>query len=198
MMFSPPAVWRAVAGLEGAREALAELRCVRSSGDVLLAIDHELLRRVLPMGCAVLSVYGATEAPRSCNGSCKDGSGVIWSCVEIRGQVDSGHGARAAFLNAECADGKTIIRVEVRKYDFGVGPVTVRWRRWRPGKPGERTDTWEPCDDGTCIGLWEGQGYAFVKSLPGARPLTLSWRRAMGSPCKELSTSKYPAQISSE
>ena len=128
MMFSTPAVWRAVAGLEGAREALAELRCVRSSGDVLLAIDHELLRRVLPMGCAVLSVYGATEAPRSCNGSCKDGSGVIWSCVEIRGQVDSGHGARAAFLNAECADGKTIIRVEVRKYDFGVGPVTVRWR----------------------------------------------------------------------
>ena len=109
-------------------------------------------------------------------------AGVIGRGVEIRGQLDSGHGARAAFLNAECADGKTIIRVEVRKYDFGVGPVTVRWRRWRPGKPGERTDTWEPCDDGTCIGLWEGQGYAFVKSLASARTLTLIVEARYGKP----------------
>lgn len=63
MMFSTPAVWRSVARLEGAKEALAGLRCIQSSGDVLLGVDYELIRGVLPPHCAVLSVYGATEAP---------------------------------------------------------------------------------------------------------------------------------------
>lgn len=63
LMFSTPAVWRSVAQLEGAREALATLRCIQSSGDILLRIDYELIRTVLPPTCAVLSVYGATEAP---------------------------------------------------------------------------------------------------------------------------------------
>ena len=63
MMFSTPAVWRSVMQLEGAREALASLRCIQTSGDVLLRVDHELMRKVLPSNCAILSVYGATEAP---------------------------------------------------------------------------------------------------------------------------------------
>lgn len=63
MMFSTPAVWRSVSQLDGAREALASLRCIQSSGDVLLRVDHELVRKVLPPTCAILSVYGATEAP---------------------------------------------------------------------------------------------------------------------------------------
>jgi amino acid adenylation domain-containing protein len=63
MMFSTPAVWRSVAGLETARASLASLRCIQSSGDVLLAVDLELIRSVLPASCLVLSVYGATEAP---------------------------------------------------------------------------------------------------------------------------------------
>jgi amino acid adenylation domain-containing protein len=63
MMFSTPAVWRSVAQLDGARESLAGLRCIQSSGDVLLALDHELVRGVLSPHCAILSVYGATEAP---------------------------------------------------------------------------------------------------------------------------------------
>ena len=63
MMFSTPAVWRSVAGIPNAAVALATLRCIQSSGDALLAIDLELLRKVLPADCHVLSVYGATEAP---------------------------------------------------------------------------------------------------------------------------------------
>lgn len=63
MMFSTPAVWRSVAGLETARACLASLRCIQSSGDVLLAVDLALIRGVLPTTCHVLSVYGATEAP---------------------------------------------------------------------------------------------------------------------------------------
>jgi len=63
MMFSTPAVWRSVAGIQNAAPALASLRCIQSSGDALLAIDLELLRQVLPADCYVLSVYGATEAP---------------------------------------------------------------------------------------------------------------------------------------
>jgi len=63
MMFSTPAVWRSVAGIDNAAVALATLRCIQSSGDALLAIDLELLRQVLPADCHVLSVYGATEAP---------------------------------------------------------------------------------------------------------------------------------------
>ena len=63
MMFSTPAVWRSIAGIENAASALATLRCIQSSGDALLAIDLELLRKVLPADCHVLSVYGATEAP---------------------------------------------------------------------------------------------------------------------------------------
>ena len=63
MMFSTPAVWRSVAGIDNAAVALATLRCIQSSGDALLAIDLERLRKVLPAECHVLSVYGATEAP---------------------------------------------------------------------------------------------------------------------------------------
>ena len=63
MMFSTPAVWRSVAGIPDAAVALASLRCIQTSGDALLAIDLERLRRVLPANCHVLSVYGATEAP---------------------------------------------------------------------------------------------------------------------------------------
>ncbi|HZP97916.1 MAG TPA: AMP-binding protein [Reyranella sp.] len=63
MMFSTPAVWRSVAALQGVKDALASLRCIQSSGDTLLRIDYELVRAVLPAGCHVLSVYGATEAP---------------------------------------------------------------------------------------------------------------------------------------
>jgi amino acid adenylation domain-containing protein len=63
MMFSTPAVWRSVANLEGARDALASLRCIQSSGDTLLQVDYRPIRAVLPAGCHVLSVYGATEAP---------------------------------------------------------------------------------------------------------------------------------------
>jgi acyl-coenzyme A synthetase/AMP-(fatty) acid ligase/thioesterase domain-containing protein len=63
MMFSTPAVWRSIAGIENAASALATLRCIQSSGDALLAIDLELLRKVLPADCHLLSVYGATEAP---------------------------------------------------------------------------------------------------------------------------------------
>ena len=63
MMFSTPAVWRSVAGIDNAAVALATLRCIQSSGDALLAIDLERLRQVLPADCHVLSVYGATEAP---------------------------------------------------------------------------------------------------------------------------------------
>jgi len=63
MMFSTPAVWRSVAGIDNAAVALATLRCIQSSGDALLAIDLERLRQVLPAECHVLSVYGATEAP---------------------------------------------------------------------------------------------------------------------------------------
>ncbi|MFI5002558.1 MAG: AMP-binding protein, partial [Reyranellales bacterium] len=63
MMFSTPAVWRSVSRLEGAREMLASLRCIQSSGDTLLRVDHDLVRAVLPGDCHVLSVYGATEAP---------------------------------------------------------------------------------------------------------------------------------------
>ncbi len=63
MMFSTPAVWRSIAGIENAASALATLRCIQSSGDALLAIDLQLLRQVLPGNCHLLSVYGATEAP---------------------------------------------------------------------------------------------------------------------------------------
>lgn len=106
---------------------------------------------------------------------------VIGRGLEFRGELDAGYGARAAFLNAECADGKTIVRVEVRKHDFGVRPMTVRWR---PGENGERKDTWEPCDDGTCIGLWEGQGVVLVKSLPRTKTLTLIVEARDGKPMR--------------
>lgn len=63
MMFSTPAVWRNVSRIDGVAPALAGLRCVHSSGDALLAIDLEQLRKVLPEDCHVLSSYGASEAP---------------------------------------------------------------------------------------------------------------------------------------
>lgn len=63
MMFSTPAVWRSVTRIDNVASDLASLRCIQSSGDALLAIDLDRVRQVLPTGCHVLSVYGATEAP---------------------------------------------------------------------------------------------------------------------------------------
>lgn len=63
MMFTTPAVWRGVARIDDVVPALANLRCVHSSGDALLSIDLEQLRGLLPKDCHVLSSYGATEAP---------------------------------------------------------------------------------------------------------------------------------------
>ena len=36
------------------------------------------------------------------------------------------YGTREVFLTSECVGGKTIVRIEVRRYDFGVWPVIVR------------------------------------------------------------------------
>ncbi|MDI1266246.1 MAG: AMP-binding protein [bacterium] len=63
MMFSTPSVWRSVARIDNVASTLTNLRCIQSSGDMLLSIDLGLLRQVLPGDCHVLSVYGATEAP---------------------------------------------------------------------------------------------------------------------------------------
>lgn len=63
MMFSTPAVWRSVSKLPGAKQSLSSLRCIQSSGDTLLRMDHDLVRAVLADDCRFLSVYGATEAP---------------------------------------------------------------------------------------------------------------------------------------
>jgi len=57
-----PGVLRALAELPEASKALATLRVVRTAGDALSRADYEFIRSRLPVGCHLLSVYGATEA----------------------------------------------------------------------------------------------------------------------------------------
>lgn len=95
---------------------------------------------------------------------------VVGRGIELRGVLDNGYGTRAGFLTGECVGGKTVVRLEVSKYDFGVWPVIV-W--WRVDHSAEHMDTWHPCDDGTCVGLWEGQGRELLKALRKASSLGL-------------------------
>lgn len=83
---------------------------------------------------------------------------------------DNGYGTRDAFLTSECVGSKTILRIEVRRHDFGVWPVIVRRR---VDHSAEHMDTWHPCDDETCVGLWEGQGREFLMALRKASSLSL-------------------------
>lgn len=95
---------------------------------------------------------------------------VVGQGIELLGVLDNGYGTRTIFLTSECVGGKTIVRIEVRRYDFGVWPVIVRWRVDRDA---EHVDTWHPCDDGTCVGLWEGQGRKLLTALRKASSLSL-------------------------
>ena len=62
MMFSTPAVWRSMARLDGAAQSLRTLRCIQSSGDILLRVDYDLVRSVLPPGCADVDFALVDEA----------------------------------------------------------------------------------------------------------------------------------------
>lgn len=95
---------------------------------------------------------------------------IVGHGIELRGVLNNGHDTRAVFLASECVDGRTIIRIEVRRYDFGVWPALVRWQ---VDHGIERVDTWHPCDDGTCVGLWEGQGKELFRTLGKASSLSL-------------------------
>ncbi len=61
-MIGVPAVYRALTRLSGAGNALRSLRLVSSNGEALLTADLAQMRAVLPEGCHVQMVYGATEA----------------------------------------------------------------------------------------------------------------------------------------
>ncbi|TDO09152.1 acyl-CoA synthetase (AMP-forming)/AMP-acid ligase II [Mycobacterium sp. BK086] len=60
-MIAVPALYRALSRIDGAAKQLASLRTVSSNGEALLTADLELLRDVLPDGCAIQMIYGATE-----------------------------------------------------------------------------------------------------------------------------------------
>lgn len=95
---------------------------------------------------------------------------VVGHGIELRGVLKTGHDTRAVFLAGECVGDRTVIRIEVRRHDFGVWPAVVRWR---VDDGVERVDTWHPCDDGTCVGLWDGQGKALFRTLDRANALGL-------------------------
>ena len=107
--------------------------------------------------------------------------------IELRSVLDNGYGTRAVFLTSECVGGKTIVRIEISKYDFGVWPVIVRWRVDHSAEP---MDTWHPCDDGTCVGLWEGQGKELLKALRKASSLGLRIEGRYANPM----TAKFDVQ----
>lgn len=117
--------------------------------------------------------------------------GVIGHGVEIGGQLTAGHGVRPGFFNADCVDNQTVVRVEARNFDFGTSPVRVRWAA---GDAPEQADIWQVCDDGSCIGLWQGQGIPFLKSLMGATQLNLTIESRYAKPI----TASFPIEGSLE
>ena len=56
-----PALYRALARVAGAGQALHSLRWAASNGEALMTADLGLLRQVLAPGCILQMVYGATE-----------------------------------------------------------------------------------------------------------------------------------------
>lgn len=124
--------------------------------------------------------------------SVRDSSGVvIGRGVEIGGQLTASHAVRPGIFNTECAGNQTVVRVEVRNFDFGTSPVHVRWI---VGNAPEQADIWQVCDDGSCIGLWQGQGIPFLKSLMGATQLNLTIESRFAKPI----TASFPIEGSLE
>jgi acyl-coenzyme A synthetase/AMP-(fatty) acid ligase len=62
MLFAAPALLRAIARLDDDGGILRGLRCVQPVGDALLQADLRQLRALLPRDCAILNVYGSSEA----------------------------------------------------------------------------------------------------------------------------------------
>ena len=67
LLSATPALLRSLARLDGAGDRLGSLRCVHTSGEVLLSADLDLLRRCVPASCGIIVVYGLTEAPGICH-----------------------------------------------------------------------------------------------------------------------------------
>jgi acyl-coenzyme A synthetase/AMP-(fatty) acid ligase len=57
-----PSVVRLLFALDGAREAFARLRVLRSSGETILQADIANWRRILPADCFIAHAYASTEA----------------------------------------------------------------------------------------------------------------------------------------
>lgn len=112
----------------------------------------------------------------------KDRSGtVIGQGVEFNGKLSSDYGARVVDLSVECVNGKAIVRIEVRNFDFGVWPVALRWR---VDDHSEHSATWPTCDNGGCTGLWNDQASGFLKSLIEANELSLTLTQRHSKPMK--------------
>ena len=85
--------------------------------------------------------------------------------------MTDGYRVRLGQLNADCAGGRTVVRLEVRNFDFGTAPVRVRWTV--PNNK-EGSTVWDVCDDGSCIGRWDGEAFAFLQKIVEASELQLS------------------------
>lgn len=91
--------------------------------------------------------------------------------IEVTGQMTDGYRVRRSQLNADCAGDRTVVRLEVRNFDFGAAPVRVRWTV--PNSM-ENSTIWDVCDDGSCIGRWDGEAFAFLQKIVEAPELQMS------------------------
>lgn len=96
---------------------------------------------------------------------------IVGRGIEVTGQMTDGYRVRLGQLNADCAGGRTVIRLEVRNFDFGTAPVRVRWTV--PNNK-EGSTIWDVCDDGSCIGRWDGEAFAFLQKIVEASELQVS------------------------
>jgi len=112
---SVPALMRAIARVEGAREAMAHLRVLQLGGERVYGTDIDLLRPVLPRACRISIGFGSTEA------------GVVaqWFVPDaIRGVVAAGYPVPGATLDVVAPDGTPVPAGEIGELRAS-GPATA-------------------------------------------------------------------------
>lgn len=147
----------------------------------VLAAPFQMAAVAILLVLVTLVVSGASTHANSWNSYyIKDDGGSVIACgIEVLGRLNAGYEVKSSMLNIECLDRRQVVRVEVRNFDFGIAPVRVRWSV--DGEP-ERAGMWETCQDGSCIGLWDGSSTSFLNSLQNAHSVQLAIEVSFAKP----------------
>lgn len=100
--------------------------------------------------------------------------------ISASGSMEDRYGSRPAELTINCADNSTSVYMGRKGLFFGSrSAVSVAYNF--DGGPVQRA-AWNVCDTSDCVGLWNGQGIPFIKSMAGKSVLRVTITRSFAEP----------------